>query len=156
MSHSALLAFSACYGASRSFRHLNLLQAEPTAEDGPLQIAAQTAALGAIAVSLVDVRCRGQYLSAQPNLETILEAAAIMPGYNDSDQAARRVVAAKLLAAITQRDAFVRECLITHVRLSVPCCQHHHPCDTCHYLCVHALKDLEHLDSKHDPSQHIC
>lgn len=93
------------------------MQDEPTAEDGSAQIAAQTAALGAIAVCLVDVRCRGQYLSAQPNLETILQAAAIMPGYSDSDQATRRVVAAKLLAAITQRDAFVRECLITHVRM---------------------------------------
>lgn len=107
-----------------------VLQAEPTAEDGPTQIAAQTAALGAIAVSLVDVRCRGQYLSAQPNLETILEAAAIMPGYSDSDQAVRRVVAAKLLAAITQRDAYVRECLISHVRLCLPSSQSHHPCST--------------------------
>ena len=95
------------------------MQAAPQADtpEGNQQLQAQKAALGAMAVSLVDVRCRAQYLAVEPSLETLLHAAAVLPGYPDEFQAERRIVAAKAVAASVQRDAFVRDCLIQNVCL---------------------------------------
>lgn len=83
------------------------------------QLQTQKAALGALAVSLVDVRCRAQYLAMEPSLATLLHAAAVLPGYTDDYQAERRIVSAKAVAASVQRDAFVRDCLVQNVRLCV-------------------------------------
>eukprot|EP00892_Ulva_mutabilis_P009686 jgi/Ulvmu1/708/UM010_0080.1 len=90
------------------------LQAEPEGEAaaGSQQLRTQEASLGALAVSLVDVRCRAQYLAVEPSVATLLHAAAVLPGYPDQFQEERRVVAAKALAASVQRDAFVRDCLV--------------------------------------------
>jgi hypothetical protein len=77
--------------------------------------AAQLSALGALAVALVDVRCRGEYLSANPSVSTLLAAASTLPGYDDDFQSERRIVAAKTIASAVQRDAFVRECLVKEV-----------------------------------------
>lgn len=91
-------------------------------EEGERQLQTQKAALGALAVSLIDVRCRAQYLAVEPSLATVLHAVAVLPGYPDDFQQDRRIVAAKALAASVQRDAFVRDCLVRNVRRSPGAC----------------------------------
>ena len=73
---------------------------------------AQAAALGALAVMLVDVRCRAQLLVADPKLARILACAEPLEGYADQAAEARRIASSKALAAAVQRDSYVRESLV--------------------------------------------
>jgi hypothetical protein len=75
----------------------------------------QAFALGALGVYLVCVRCRGQLLSAEPDLGTLLAASEQLPGYADDTQAARREAAAKVFASIIQRDSYVRQTVVEQV-----------------------------------------
>ena len=63
---------------------------------------AQAAALGALAVLLVDVRCRAQLLLTDPALARLLAAAARTEGADESAVAERRTVAAKVVASCVQ------------------------------------------------------
>jgi hypothetical protein len=79
---------------------------------------AQSFALGALSVLLVDVRCRGQLLVLSPSLGTLLHATSELEGYDDIFQAARRADAAKVLTSCIQRDGFVRQRLVEQGQLT--------------------------------------
>jgi hypothetical protein len=93
---------------------------------------AQAFVLGALSVYLVCVRCRGQLLAADPRLDTLLQAADQLPEYDDEKQAARCEAAAKIFTSMIQRDSFVRQAAMQHVRIPQQVMQ---ACRFCPFWC---------------------
>ena len=57
--------------------------------------------------------CRRPYFQQEGDFNTLFTLCKALPGYKDSDAAARREASAKVLTSLVQRDAEARRLLIT-------------------------------------------